>query len=63
MDNFLFHSKSLVHVRESMVIESHIARFMCNNLLVIKSDFKLEGYCVFIPPELLINTMSWSLSV
>ena len=43
----MFHSKSsdLVHVRESMVIESHIAGFMCisNNLLVIKSDFKLEG--------------------
>lgn len=53
---FLFHSKSsdLVHVRESMIIESHIAGFMCisNNLLVIKSYFKLEGYCVFIPPKL-----------
>ena len=35
-----------------MVVESHIARCMCNHLLVIKSDFKLEGYCVFIPPEL-----------
>lgn len=47
---FYFKSLDLVYVWESMVIELYIVGFMCisNNLLVIKSDFKFEGYCVFI---------------
>lgn len=30
-----------------MVVESHITRFMCNYLLVIKSDFMLENFLRF----------------
>ena len=46
------------------MVEWRIARFMCNNLLVIKSDFTLEGYCVFIPLELfeIRLAISWKIT-
>ena len=46
----MFHSKSsaIFHVGKSMVVESDITRYMCNYLLVIKSDSILKDYCVLI---------------